>query len=94
MQEKETRNFTTISQLLDMPVSDITGAEIGRVAYALSAKSEGRIAYVTIRLHADDPAPGARVVVPWSAISRNGKWQVAARAQTLRDLSSPPDSGC
>lgn len=94
---EETSRFWALTDLLDWTARDIRGRPVGRVADVIVDPTEGRIAYMCIRL--SEPGTGIeyRVTVPWSAISRISEsrqdiW-IAARDTTLFRLGDAQAAG-
>lgn len=76
-----------LTDLLQWTTRDIDGHAVGQVADVIIDQSEGRVAYLRIRMNGPDPDPKLLITVPWSAISRfsptQGDVQIAARKETL-----------
>jgi sporulation protein YlmC with PRC-barrel domain len=85
--------FSPLSELLGMPIFDITGTRVGHVIELLVDETDGRIAYVRFGLCRDSSARDREITVPWSAMRTADRhlsgWQVCAGKSTLRSLSKP-----
>lgn len=89
--------FQSSSQLIGVPVRDISDQVVGAISELIVDTEEGRVAYVGIDLDVAPDHANRRVVVPWSAVRPSGEhagnWQIAARRDSLDRLARPGNSG-
>jgi sporulation protein YlmC with PRC-barrel domain len=85
--------FSPLTELLGIPILDISGAPVGHVTELLVDEADGRIAYVRLRINCDNDIFDQEITVPWSAMSEINRgasvWHLCVGKSTLRNLCGP-----